>query len=419
MDIYFPPQHYSLFGLHDESVSSPLSSPVCCPDLPSPFMKFINQHAPWIITWLSVLFSGPRMVHSARRRACSCSQGKSNAVGSSICPPLSPMPRSKGRACACGQQHGVPIVVLVPGGAWTIGYKLWSLPTARSFTRRGFIVISLDYRNFPQTSIGGMVEDLCQAIQCIQRHPDVLARGGDPNNINVVGQSAGAHISTCAFIQSAIRTKPEWRQRAVVARKLHPEFAHELLTAPQKWEFSSHVRRVFAVSGPHDIVPLLQQFVQRGGVAMRFLTAVFESQFDLYSPTRLLHRLGAKSLDSDSESETKMPDGAGSSSRDVVTNLTLVHGKNDMAVPCSSSIAFAEACGTVGLKTEVLLLDSTHTGPILEGPFHGDDSFVEHATHEMWRDMHAELESECPIDIPTEPFLPRCMVDAAGWVNPF
>jgi acetyl esterase/lipase len=45
---------------------------------------------------------------------------------------------------------GRPIVILVCGGAWMIGYKLWTLALCRNLASCGVIAISIDYRNFPQ-----------------------------------------------------------------------------------------------------------------------------------------------------------------------------------------------------------------------------------------------------------------------------
>ena len=51
--------------------------------------------------------------------------------------------------------HQIPadqpnVIILVSGGAWVIGYKLWIATCARIFTSLGYIVVAPDYRNFPQ-----------------------------------------------------------------------------------------------------------------------------------------------------------------------------------------------------------------------------------------------------------------------------
>lgn len=46
--------------------------------------------------------------------------------------------------------HPYPIIIFVSGGAWTIGYKLWSALVGRGMSALGYLVVVPDYRNFPQ-----------------------------------------------------------------------------------------------------------------------------------------------------------------------------------------------------------------------------------------------------------------------------
>jgi hypothetical protein len=95
--------------------------------------------------------------------------------------------------------NGVPVVVFVSGGAWIIGYKLWSALMGREFARRGYVVIVPDYRNFPQGNIEDMIEDLNEALRWTVCNSEMF--GGDPKKIVLAGQSAGAHISLCTIIE--------------------------------------------------------------------------------------------------------------------------------------------------------------------------------------------------------------------------
>jgi hypothetical protein len=95
--------------------------------------------------------------------------------------------------------NGVPVVVFVSGGAWIIGYKLWSALMGREFARRGYVVIVPDYRNFPQGNIEDMMEDLREALRWTVCNCAMF--GGDSKKIVLAGQSAGAHISLCTIIE--------------------------------------------------------------------------------------------------------------------------------------------------------------------------------------------------------------------------
>ncbi|KAG6396174.1 hypothetical protein SASPL_142316 [Salvia splendens] len=96
-----------------------------------------------------------------------------------------------------------PVVIFVTGGAWIIGYKAWGALLGMQLAERDIIVACLDYRNFPQGTISDMVSDVCHGIAVICNN--IAELGGDPNKIYVMGQSAGAHISSCALLQQAVK----------------------------------------------------------------------------------------------------------------------------------------------------------------------------------------------------------------------
>jgi hypothetical protein len=109
--------------------------------------------------------------------------------------------------------NGVPVVVFVSGGAWIIGYKLWSALMGREFARRGYVVVVPDYRNFPQGNIEDMIQDLSEALRWTVCNSEMF--GGDPKKIVLAGQSAGAHISLCTIIELyETHLKKERQQRS-------------------------------------------------------------------------------------------------------------------------------------------------------------------------------------------------------------
>ena len=100
-----------------------------------------------------------------------------------------------------GSGGGRPVIVFVTGGMWIIGYKAWGALLAQSLMKQGFIVASLDYRNFPQGTVGEMIQDVGCGIGWVVKR--AVALGGDPRRIVVVGQSAGAHLSATAILRQA------------------------------------------------------------------------------------------------------------------------------------------------------------------------------------------------------------------------
>jgi len=91
-----------------------------------------------------------------------------------------------------------PVVVFLTGGAWIIGYKMWGALMGRALAPNGVLLVIPDYRNFPQTDVKGMMTDVDMAIGFIRKN--IHEYGGDPDNIVLVGQSAGAHLGSLVLM---------------------------------------------------------------------------------------------------------------------------------------------------------------------------------------------------------------------------
>ena len=100
---------------------------------------------------------------------------------------------------------GRPVCIFLCGGAWIIGYKMWSCLLTRGLSTFGILCVVPDYRNFPQGDIEDMMEDLELALRWTRAH--IAGYGGDPDNIVLAGQSAGAHIACCALARWLSRSR--------------------------------------------------------------------------------------------------------------------------------------------------------------------------------------------------------------------
>ncbi|AYU77449.1 alpha/beta hydrolase fold/Alpha/beta hydrolase family/Carboxylesterase family, putative [Leishmania donovani] len=94
-----------------------------------------------------------------------------------------------------------PIVIDVSGVAWIIGSHLWSTMIARVLAQRGYVVFCPDYRNFPQTTMEGMTLDVSDAIAWVLNNAERY--NGDLNNVTLIGQSAGAHLTMMSLLSQA------------------------------------------------------------------------------------------------------------------------------------------------------------------------------------------------------------------------
>jgi acetyl esterase/lipase len=98
-----------------------------------------------------------------------------------------------------------PIIVMVHGGAWSIGDKANSNVVDNKIAHylpKGYIFISVNYPLLPEAAPDVQADSIAQAIVYVQKN--AAAWGGDANNLIVMGHSAGAHL---AALVSSTRTQ--------------------------------------------------------------------------------------------------------------------------------------------------------------------------------------------------------------------
>ncbi|GLI62540.1 hypothetical protein VaNZ11_005204 [Volvox africanus] len=145
-----------------------------------------------------------------------------------------------------------PVIIYVTGGAWTIGYKAWGALLARRLSEQGVLVACLDYRNFPQGDALDMLEDVNTGIRWVLE--EIHCFKGDPDNVTLVGQSAGGHLAGLALIKQV--------QQAATGSSA--------LGASPSWS-PSQLRAFVGVSGAFDLVALAEH---RGGHFRRLLDRI-------------------------------------------------------------------------------------------------------------------------------------------------
>ncbi len=92
---------------------------------------------------------------------------------------------------------GLPVMVFIHGGAWIGGTSDCTAYDGSSFARNGVVLISINYRMGIEgvLPLEGAATNLClrdmiAALKWVQRNAESF--GGDPNNVTVFGESAGA-----------------------------------------------------------------------------------------------------------------------------------------------------------------------------------------------------------------------------------
>ena len=230
------------------------------------------------------------------------------------------------------------VIVGVTGGAWILGNKAWLAGVAKRVCEcDDCIFISVDYRNFPQGSLPDMLVDVSTALDWI--FASLTSLGGDSAKVQLLGQSAGAHL-----------------------------LALLLLRHPGRWR----VQRFFALSGPFDLVKLLPRLNARG-LNTRMLAAILGGDVFAASPIRGLTQ------------NLRLPP------------FRLYHGTKDVSVPLESSLEFSRALNLRGFDCHLTVLhDMTHSEPLLEGPLRGNHTFADLIVAEIGAVVHAKHNLEKP-----------------------
>jgi len=86
-----------------------------------------------------------------------------------------------------------PILIFIHGGAWAFGDKKRLEHKAEMALRNGWVYVSINYRLSPRVKHPEHSRDAAAAIAYVRDHAEEF--GGDPDNIVIMGHSAGAHIA--------------------------------------------------------------------------------------------------------------------------------------------------------------------------------------------------------------------------------
>jgi prenylcysteine alpha-carboxyl methylesterase len=233
-----------------------------------------------------------------------------------------------------------PVVIFVSGGAWIIGYKAWGYMMGQVFQKQGVLFIAVDYRNFPEATVSGMVEDVKLAINWILQNLEAL--GGDPENVTLMGQSAGAHLSGMALLEHA------QDEAARVAK------GEEMVSGD--WSVRN-LSRWIGISGPYDIVQVMPTMKKRG-LPRRVIKSLMGHDLTRFSPTRRVRDLTV------ADPFRVLA---------LLPPVHLFHGTSDETVSWQESEQLASVLTKGAVPTQTKYYENkSHTDPILEDPCDGD-----------------------------------------------
>jgi acetyl esterase/lipase len=92
-----------------------------------------------------------------------------------------------------------PVLVQVPGGAWSIGWRRpQAYPLMSHLADRGWICVSLNYRVSPLHTWPDHIVDVKRALAWVK--DNIAGYGGDPDFVAITGGSAGGHLASLAAL---------------------------------------------------------------------------------------------------------------------------------------------------------------------------------------------------------------------------
>lgn len=112
-----------------------------------------------------------------------------------------------------------PVVLYVHGGGFRILSKDTHWVMGLAFARRGYLVLSIDYRLAPAHPFPAAIEDASRALVWTVENAERL--GGDPNQIVLAGESAGGNLVTALAVATCYE-RPEPYAREVFATGVVP-----------------------------------------------------------------------------------------------------------------------------------------------------------------------------------------------------
>lgn len=292
--------------------------------------------------------------------------------------------RGPSASASSGSSPGLPVTIFVTGGAWIIGYKAWGSLFGKVLSKEGVIVVSLDYRNFPQGRIKEMLSDVDEGIGWVVNN--VHKFGGDPTNICIVGQSAGAHLTSLALIECAEKAQLGDQLKAVA------------------WQ-PQQIRTFIGVSGAYDMVGLEKHLSQRG-MHSKLLNAIMSVNGkpclkDISPAARIFNYV----------QDPKKYKGVVNSFPRVV----LLHGKEDHTIPYEHAEKFGHVLERAGVPVEMNLYEGeTHTSPLIENPMRGtEDMLLEAVLQVIKPDTVSNVETN------NRRLVPEVLIRLALQVSPF
>lgn len=132
------------------------------------------------------------------------------------------------------QNQPAPVVVFFYGGSWNRGERADYAFVGEALAARGMVAVLVDYRVYPQVRYPAFLDDVAMAVAWSFK--EINRYGGDPQNIFVMGHSAGAYNAAMLALDE------RWLAKQGVSAK--------------------NLRGLIGLAGPYDFIPIVNPEVR-------------------------------------------------------------------------------------------------------------------------------------------------------------
>jgi acetyl esterase len=106
------------------------------------------------------------------------------------------------------EAEGLPVVLYIHGGGFRSLSKDSHWIMALALSRRGYLVLSINYRLSPEHAYPAHIQDVCAAWLWALEH--VAEYGGDPSRMILAGESAGANLAMALTVACCYPREEPW-----------------------------------------------------------------------------------------------------------------------------------------------------------------------------------------------------------------
>lgn len=92
-----------------------------------------------------------------------------------------------------------PAIVVIHGGGWIAGDKRERAVFCAALAKEGYVIFNVNYRLAPQFPLSTAINDCSSALKWVR--VNASKDSIDPQNISVIGDSAGAHLASLAALK--------------------------------------------------------------------------------------------------------------------------------------------------------------------------------------------------------------------------